>query len=108
MLLLDDDDELPASPDEDEASLMTELGAIGLATVDDSLRRHAKARWSKVAMVIVTALESDARPLSDASVDLYARRTIELVRRGVFDSQGDLRKPRFSEVRLREGSLVLS
>ena len=42
-----------------------------------------------------------ALPLRGDVVDLHVRRVGELARSGLFDAQGNLRRPRFSEVRVK-------
>jgi hypothetical protein len=102
MLLLDDDDELPLLPDEAEARLETGLDEEGVRAIDEALRRHARRGWLKVARVVIDALVAGGFGSSDeVSVRLHVRRVIFLVDSGVFEAQGNLRRPRWSEVRLR-------
>ncbi len=101
MLLLDDDDELPESPHEEEVALAAQFGAQGLAMIDQTLVRFTRASWLKSARVVADAVQAGGfAVLDDAYVDLHVRRLIDLVRTGQLEAQGDLRKPRFSEVRL--------
>jgi len=101
MLLLDDDDELLPEPDNAEAMLSSRLGASGLRAIQDTLTRHTERRWLKVARVVADAITAGGFPLSDeAHVCLHVRRLIGLVDSGALEAQGDLRKPRSSEVRL--------
>ena len=102
MLLLDDDDELPLLPDEAEASLASQLGEQGLRAIDDALGKQARRTWLKVARVVFDALKAGGFEASnDASIHLHVRRVITLADAGVFEAQGNLRRPRWSEVRLR-------
>ena len=101
MLLLDDDDELPASPEPGEVALTEQLGPHGLQAVDAALLAHAKPTWMKVARVVHDALSSGGFAIEDDAVDLHVRRVGELVRSGLFDGQGNLHRPRFSEVRVQ-------
>ena len=101
MLLLDDDDELPASPEPGEVALTEQLGPHGLQAVDAALLAHAKPTWMKVASVVHDALSSGGFAIEDDAVDLHVRRVGELVRSGLFDGQGNLHRPRFSEVRVQ-------
>jgi hypothetical protein len=100
MLLLDDDDELAASPDLDETELAARLGPQGLQSVDAALVGHARRNWLKVARVVIDALQSGGFPVEDDATSLHVRRIGELVRLGRLEAQGNLRRPRFSEVRL--------
>jgi hypothetical protein len=102
MLLLDDDDELPLEPDQDEASLAARLGSDGLRAVDTVLIGQATRRWLKVARIVADALRARGLPISDDAVDLHVRRVMVLVGLGTLEARGNLRRPRWSEVRLLE------
>jgi hypothetical protein len=100
VLLLDDDDELPP-PDAREAGLAAALGDDRLATIDSALIANTKKQWLKAARVVFDALEAGGFPKdNDHYVDLHVRRLIALVDSGKLEAQGNLRRPRFSEVRL--------
>src|SRR5262245_54461065 len=100
MLLLDDEDELPTLPTPSEAKLSLQLGDLGLRAIETALIRHARASWLKVARVVHDALSSGGFGIGEDTVNLHVRRIGELVRRGELEAQGNLRRPRFSEVRL--------
>lgn len=100
VLLLDDDGELPDQPEEEESRLAAELGHDGLQAVDEALRQHTKGSWMKVARVVADAMNAGGFGLSeDGPVDLHVRRMIGLVDSGVIEAQGNVRRPRWSEVR---------
>jgi hypothetical protein len=100
MLLLDDDDELPAFPEPSEAALSVQLGEQGLRVIDAALMSHARPSWLKVARVVHDALGRGGAVMTDDIVRLYVRRVATLVEGGSLEAQGNLRRPRFSEVRL--------
>jgi uncharacterized protein DUF3658 len=100
MLLLDDDDHLPTSPDPGEAKLSVELGEQGLRAIDAALLSHVEPSWLKVARVVHDALGAGGTPIADDVVRLHVRRVAALVEVGVLEARGNLRRPRFSEVRL--------
>lgn len=103
MLLLDDNEELPSASDESELLLAARLGTEGLQRIDENLVRHARSHWLKVARVVADAVTAGSFPLSDESViRLHVRRVVALADSGALQSTGDLRKPRWSEVRLPE------
>lgn len=58
MLLLDDDDELPATPSEGERLLAESLGPTGVRAIDAAIGKVAQHRWRKVAMVAIQAIEA--------------------------------------------------
>ncbi len=102
MLLLDDDDAVPPQPDEAEARLSSELGDAGIRRIDDAIAKSARRAWQKVARVVIDALEAVGFEISDgASIHLHVRRVISFVDSGALEAQGNLRRPRWSEVRLR-------
>lgn len=107
MLLLDDDDELPSVPTKGEASLATVLGAARLGRIDEALTNSAGANWHKVARIVYDAVKSGGFDhWDDSCLHLHVRRVIRLVDIGVFEAQGNLHRPRWSEVRLRKLRLV--
>jgi hypothetical protein len=95
------DDELPEIPDSGEAEMTAKLGEAGLRAIDETLCGCAKTSWLKVARVVADALDAGGfHSFGDAPVDLHVRRIIELAHAGAIESRGNLRKPRWSEVRL--------
>jgi len=100
MLLLDDDDELRVAPSDDEKLLAESLGPEGLRAIDDAIAQVVKQRWQKVAMVAIQAIKTGGQATSEERVQLHVRRIIALVELGTLEAQGNLRRPRFSEVRL--------
>jgi hypothetical protein len=100
MLLLDDDDQVPASPTQGEAVLADALGVAGLASVDEAIVKASQRRWLKVARVVVDAIKAGGFSTEEEQVRLHVRRIIALVEAGTLEGQGNLRRPRFSEVRL--------
>lgn len=100
MLLLDDDDELPPFPEMEEQALAADLGAEGLNKIDEAIVACSKSSWLKVARVIADAIKFGDFSYSDAAIDLHVRRVTKIVASGMLEARGDLKKPRFSEVRL--------
>ncbi len=99
MLLLDDDDELPTLPGEEELELSLQLGSETLLAIDAALVDHARAQWLKVARVVHDAIKARGFAFDDSVIDLHVRRVIQLVDANVLEAQGNLRRPRWSEVR---------
>jgi len=81
-------------------TLASKLGVKGLNKIDDAIVRCTNANWLKVARVIADAIKAGDFSYTDATVDLHARRVMEVVASGALESQGNLKKPRFSEVRV--------
>jgi hypothetical protein len=100
MLLVHDEDRVPDAPTESEISLAESLGEKGMAAIDEQLLRIAGPKWAKVAMVVVKALKAGGFSTKDEQVQVHVRRIIALVTAGRLEAQGNLLRPRFSEVRL--------
>lgn len=77
MLLLDD---------EDEQALASELGCKGLNRIDEAIVGCSRANWLKVARVIADAIKAGGVSYTDATVDLHARRVMEVVASGALES----------------------
>lgn len=103
MLLFDNDDQLPAAPSQEEEALAEALGPRGLAAIDQAIVKAAQQRWQKVARVVHDAVKAGGSSLEEEQVQLHVRRVIALVGVGTLEAQGNLRRPRFSEVRLPGG-----
>jgi hypothetical protein len=100
MLLLDDEDQLASTPSPDELAFMAAIGAEGVEAVERAILGCTRVRWLKVARVVHDALSSNGFTASDGVVAMHTRLIGVLVRRRALESQGDLRRPRWSEVRL--------
>jgi hypothetical protein len=100
MLLVHDEDRVPDSPTEGEVLLTESLGVNGLAAVDEAILQAAGPRWMKVARVVYDALKAGGFSTEDEYVRVHVRRIIALVKAAKLEAQGNLLRPRFSEVRL--------
>lgn len=94
--------QLPDEPDIEEATLTEILGSEALARADATLMKSIRPRWQKAAMVIGIAMDADNRRATDELVCVYLRRLLTLADAGAIEAAGNLRRPRFSEVRLPE------
>jgi hypothetical protein len=83
----------------DEA-LVRSLSAETVAIIDAALLRETLVNWRKVAMVVARTIEAvEGRVVALPDV-YFAQRVRYLVASGKLDSQGDLSRMRYSEVRL--------
>lgn len=98
MLLLDDDDELPEQPDEQEKELAERLGSSGLAAIDATLLACTGKVQHKVARIIARALDAGGFPPADNYIAVHARRLIDIANGGAVVIFGNPRRPRWSEV----------
>ena len=81
-------------------SVTESLGEKGLAAIDRALLGATRPKWLKVARVVHDALEVGGFSTDDEYVQVHVRRIIALVKGGTLEAQGNLLRPRFSEVRL--------
>ncbi len=100
MLLLDDEIEISIPVGLDEIEFTARLGPNEIEAIDTSLTQCAKPHFLKVARLVFDAINASGYDLSDDIVFVHVRRLMLLVEAGVLHSQGNLRRPRFSEVRL--------
>ncbi len=67
--------------------------------MDDALLAQAGLRFQKVARIVGHVMRSFSQELSGIPDSYYAQRVAKLVKAGLLESRGDLRRMRFSEVR---------
>lgn len=80
---------------------IAQLSALEIAQIDQILIANTAAQWRKVAMVVgisMLSLNSKFEGIPDV---YYSQRIAKLVAQGKLQSQGDLQRMRFSEVRLQ-------
>ena len=68
--------------------------------LDATILSHARERWQKVARVAAETMQDRGLDPSDKQLDIVVARVCALVGGGRLVAQGDLSRPRFSEVRL--------
>ena len=94
----EDEFDRPLTPE--ELSKVERLSAHEVAKIDQALLANAALQWRKVARVVGTSMTSlDSRVAGIPDV-YYSQRVAKLVSEGQLESQGNLRRMRFSEVRL--------
>ena len=103
MLLVNDEDRVSESPMDAERSLTASLGPEGIAAIDVALLSAAGPKWSKVARIVFDAIKAGGFATADEQVQLHVRRIVALVDARKLEAQGNLLRPRFSEVRLPTG-----
>ena len=90
-------DDPPLSTDQQDR--VNQLNAKELQKIDETLIGNTGSSWRKVALVIGTTiidLEATFRGIPDV---FYAQRIKTLVERGTIQSQGNLDRMRYSEIR---------
>ena len=86
----------------DQQAIADALTPSQLADIDTALLRAAQLRWRKLAMVVATAMYDLPERIDGLPDVFYARRAALLVDAGTLEARGDLRRMRYSEVRLPE------
>jgi hypothetical protein len=93
---ISEDEELDVVDEMDLVDVPKEL----VARIDEALLALAKPSFQKVARLVMLAMKS-IRDAPETVTDIfYAKRIMHLVQTGQMESKGDLRRMRFSEVRL--------
>jgi hypothetical protein len=95
-----DDWKLPELTSDSERLLAESLGPAGLESIDHAIAKATTPIFSKVARVVSDAMKAGGYAGEEAEFELHVRRVILLVESGALEAQGNLRRPRFSEVRL--------
>jgi hypothetical protein len=85
--------------DPEETATVGALTPGDISAIDDALLDATSSNWSKVAMVLSRQMKSRPGVPDDVPLEFYWSRLCEMVARGQLESQGNLRRTRFSEVR---------
>ena len=83
-----------------ESGKIEQLSASEVAQIDQTLLANAAPQWRKVARVVGTSMTDLKSKVSGIPDVYYSQRVAKLVSEGQLESQGNLRRMRFSEVRL--------
>ena len=96
-----DDQALDGPMDATQQARADALTAVQLEAIDRQILRASDVRWRKVARIVADLMLSDWPGKPDGIADVfYAERVARLVQQGKLESQGNLRRMRFSEVKL--------
>src|SRR6267142_2826426 len=94
------DDDQDRGLAEDEALLIAGLPAELITRMDDALLAQSTHRFQKVARIVGQVMQFFSDGPSEIPDIYYAQRIAKLVNAGLLESQGNLGRMRFSEVRL--------
>ncbi len=83
-----------------QLDLVSNLTSSQLANIDKLLLSNCWSQWRKVALVVGTSMMADEHRIEGVPDVFYAQRVAGLVEKGALLSQGDLKRMRFSEVKL--------
>lgn len=100
----DTPDAIAAEPEdgtmsEEQLTRVSKLTDDEIAQIDTSIMNHCTHQFRKLARIIFKAMDETEGSRHDIPDLFYAERIRSLVRNGQLESQGDLNKMRFSEVR---------
>jgi len=84
---------------EEQMKLVNALSESELKEIDNALLLNICNQWRKVARVIATTMNSMENRVKGIPDIFYAQRIIELANKGEIESQGNLNRIQFSEVR---------
>jgi Protein of unknown function len=85
--------------DTEELAAIAALAPEDIQAIDDALLKNARNHWSKVALVVDAAMYAYPDRFLDIPDVFYGDRIKVLVSQGLLESQGNLSKMRFCEVR---------
>jgi hypothetical protein len=88
------------APDADALKLIAALQPEQVEAIDAAVMRAADRNWRKVAFVVGSVMGTLSGRVSGIPDVFYAQRVATLVSRGRLESQGNLSRMRFSEVRI--------
>lgn len=95
----EDEYEFGSPLDDEEAEVVSALTAAEVEAIDSALLGSTTEGWAKVAMVLARQMKPRPGVPDDVPLEFYWSRLCDLVKRGDLESQGNLRRARFSEVR---------
>jgi hypothetical protein len=88
--------------DAEDLQAVAALTSDDLGAIDRALLAASHTNWRKVAFVVGTAMDAYPDSYHDIPDVFYAQRIQALVSAGRLEVQGNLRRMRFSEVRLSQ------
>jgi hypothetical protein len=86
--------------DEDDLKLIETLTPKDISVIDETILNNCNQRWRKVAMVVIKSMSNLENEYYEIPSTHYASRVKDLVSLGKLESQGNLSRMRFSEIRL--------
>jgi hypothetical protein len=84
----------------EQLNLVATLSDAQIQEIDRVILENTKEQWRKVAMVVAITMSSLQNRFVGVPDVFYAQRVANLVNEGVLLSQGNLKRMRFSEVKL--------
>jgi hypothetical protein len=95
-------DDPPLTPEQLDA--VSALDEAALRQIDEAILRNVTDNWRKVAMVVGITMQQNALHVIGIPDVFYAQRVVLLVEKGTIEAEGNLRRMRRCEVRLRQSN----
>ncbi len=84
----------------EQTELVKKLSTADVEKIDKALLSNASHEWRKVARVVGATMIASENRYENIPDIYYSQRVIHLVQKGLLESQGNLNRMRFSEIRL--------
>ena len=84
----------------EQQELVSRLSSSQLECIDAALLSNCSNQWRKVARVVGSTMTESTNKVEGVPDVFYAQRVVGLVEQGALLSQGNLKRMRFSEVKL--------
>lgn len=101
-LNIDGNDDLSIPLDEEDLAAIAVLTESDVTAIDEAILLQLSAHWQKTALVVSRAMDAYPDKYFDVPDIYYGQRVLVLAAKGLMDSQGNLQRMRFSEVRARD------
>jgi hypothetical protein len=102
---IDDDDTAEDPPlTAAQQELVSQLSEAQLQSVDTAIMKNLTNNWRKVAQIISLAIRDNDSHVRGVIDVFYGQRIMRLVELGLIESVGNLKRMRYSEVRLPQSS----
>ena len=88
----------------EELTIVAQLTSSDIKRIDDRLLANTISEWRKVARVVAEAMTDLKHEFPTVPDLFYGQRVIALAERGLLESEGNLQRMRFSEIRLPESA----
>ncbi|TBU94413.1 DUF3658 domain-containing protein [Phytopseudomonas dryadis] len=102
MVTAEEHEPADSAPDASSLKLIAALRPEQVQAIDSAVMRAADRNWRKVAFIVGTAMGTLPERVPGIPDVFYAQRVAALVAQGRLESQGNLARMRYSEVRLPE------
>ena len=96
---MDEDTRDDPPPNQEQQSRINELSAEDINEIDEMLLRHTCGMWRKVARVVGSSMSEFEGRFKGVPDVYFAKRVQTLVERGFLESQGNLKRMRYCEIK---------